>query len=416
MPFLPPETSLFNARYTLQNPIGRGGFGRTYRALDERTGRVVAIKECFPAGCERHEKRIVPGDFASHECLERFREMFREQARRLGQIHHRAVVSLFDCFDENGTTYLVMELLEGPTLLEEVEKNGALDDERARKTIEEIADALRAIHEAGFLHLDIKPENVILVNGAPVLVDFDLMSARENRGFETRPLQLSAQIGTPGYAPLEQYASHAPLSPATDIYALGATFYHLLTGAAPISAVDRAAGVDLVSAKTLRAPIAPEWSLVLERSLELQSEKRPATTYEFLQILQTPIVESRDENDEDRPQFAAHAKGFYRVVLSEKNAVFPARCVCCYGKNPTEQWNLNSPSGKHVLPLCAMCARHHRLARQSGQVTFWGMGASLPLAFLGMYLSASGGSFWPIFLCLFALILCFGAMSYGALK
>jgi len=414
MSFLAPSTSLKNGEYTLESPIGRGGFGCTYRAFDHQTERTVAIKECFPSGCERQENTIVAGDFASHECLEKFRQLFREQGAHLAAIRHRAVVSLRDYFDENGTTYLVMDLLEGPTLLEQIEQQGPLPLEVASEIVAELADALKTIHDAGFLHLDIKPENVIMTNGVPVLVDFDLMSARDSHDFTTRPLQLAMQIGTPGYAPLEQYASQAPISPATDLYALGATFYHIATGIAPLSAVDRAAGMELSSPSTIRSEILPHHSHAIETAMQLQSGERPQSVADFLLLLQTPVVPNED--DEDKPQFAAHAKGFYRIVLTQKSAIFPKRCVCCYGKRPTDTWLLNSPSGKQILPLCDMCARHQKAAKQSGQVTFWGMGAALLITGLGVYLSVVNQSFFPIFLCFFAVILCFSSMSYGALK
>jgi serine/threonine protein kinase len=414
MSFLAPSTTLKNGEYTLESTIGRGGFGCTYRALDNQTGKQVAIKECFPSGCERQENIVVAGDFASHECLEKFRQLFREQRTRLAKLRHRSIVSLVDYFDENCTCYLVMELLEGPTLLEQIEQQGPLPLEAALQIVQELASALQIIHDAGFLHLDIKPENVIMMRGAPVLVDFDLMSARDSKDFSTQPLQLAMQIGTPGYAPLEHYASQAPISPATDLYALGATFYHIITGVAPLSAVDRAAGVELSSPANLRSEVLPHYNYAIETSMQLQSERRPQSVADFLGLLQTPVIPP--DEDEDKPQFAAHAKGFYRISLSQKSPTFPKRCVCCYGKQPKDTWLLNSPSGKHILPLCDMCARHQKAARLSGQVTFWGMGASLLLAFFGVYLSVINKSFLPIFFCLLSIFLCFGAVSYGALK
>jgi serine/threonine protein kinase len=413
MAALPPGTSLFNGAYILEAPLGRGGFGLTYRAHEAEGERPVAIKECFPTGCVREGLNVESGDFASRECLESFRILFREQAARLKALHHPAIVPLHDCFDENGTTYLVMDLLEGPTLLQKLESEGAVPIETALEWGERLASALDAMHSAGFLHLDIKPENTILVDDEPVLVDFDLMTPRDSNDLRTRPLQLAAQIGTPGYAPLEQYAQHATLSPATDVYALGATLYHLISGNTPLSAVDRAAGVTLPPLQAANADLPPHLGVAIENAMHLQSGKRPQNIAEWLQSLQTPL---EPEPDDEAPQNAAHSQGLYRVVLTVKTPVFPKRCVCCYAKSPTEEWTLSSPSGRWQLPLCELCRRHQAEARQSGFIIFWGMGASLLLAILGVWLSVLSNSFFPIFFCLLAPILCFTVMTYSGLK
>ena len=416
MPALPPETLLHNGAYRIENHLGRGGFGLTYRALDIQNERAVAIKECFPAGCERDEQNVSPTDYAARGCLQAFRRIFHAQAAHLKTLNHSSIVALFDVFDENETTYLVMALLEGPTLLEQIEAHGPMQPRRALEHFEKLADALSAIHRAGFLHLDVKPENVILVNDAPILVDFDLLIEREKPDFNTQPLSLSTQIGTPGYAPLEQYAQHAKLSPATDVYALGATLYHLLTGAAPLSAVDRAAGVALAPLAQSQPELDAQLKIAIESALQLDAAKRPQSVPELLQLLQAPVAVPNAPVVDDRPQLAAHARGSYRIVMTKKQPELPARCVCCYAKNPVAQWQLNSPSGKWQMPLCAMCASHQNAAKLGDKVTFWGMGGSLILAMGGVALSVVNRSFWPILFCFFAIILNFTAMSYGALK
>ena len=415
MPALPPETLLHSGAYRIEGPLARGGFGLTYRARDVRSKRDVAIKECFPAGCERDGITVVPADYAARGCLEAFRRGFHNQAQRLKSLEHPSIVVLLDVFDENETTYLVMALLDGPTLLEQVESHGPLQCDVAISHFEKLADALSAIHGAGFLHLDVKPENAIVVNGSPVLVDFDLLTEREKPDFNTRPLSLATQIGTPGYAPLEQYAQHAKLSPATDVYALGATMYHLLTGAAPLSAVDRAAGVALPALSQTLPQLEIPLREALEKALHLDAPSRPQSVPELLELLKAPVV--ADEPPAlDRPQLAAHAQGSYRIVMTKRQPELPLRCVCCYAKKPTVLWQLNSPSGKWQLPLCEMCAHHQHAAKLGDKVTFWGMGGSLLLALGGVALSVANRSFLPILFCLVAIVLNFTAMSYGALK
>ena len=416
MPALPPETLLHNGAYRIESHLARGGFGLTYRARDLQNERDVAIKECFPAGCEREQFNVVPSDFAARGCLHAFRRIFHAQAAHLKELQHPSIVALLDVFDENETTYLVMALLEGPTLLEQIEQGGPMQPRRAIECFEKLADALSAIHGAGFLHLDVKPENAILVDGSPVLVDFDLLAPREKPDFNTRPLSLSTQIGTPGYAPLEQYAQHAQLSPATDVYALGATLYHLVTGAAPLSAVDRAAGVALAPLAQSQPELDAPLRGAIESALHLDATKRPQSVAELLELFRAPVIVADAPPANDRPQLAAHARGSYRIVMTKRQPAMPARCVCCYARAPGVQWQLNSPSGKWQMPLCQACETHQRAAKMGDKVTFWGMGGSLILAMGGVALSVVNRSFWPILFCFVAIILNFTAMSYGALK
>ena len=331
-------------------------------------------------------------------------------------VNYNIVAAGLDVFDDNETTYLVMALLEGPTLLEEVEAHGPMQPRRAIECFEKLADALSAIHNAGFLHLDVKPENAILVDDSPVLVDFDLLVPREKPDFNTRPLSLATQIGTPGYAPLEQYAQHAKLSPATDVYALGATLYHLVTGAAPLSAVDRAAGVALAPLAQSQPELDAQLRGAIESALHLDAQKRPQSVSELLELFRAPVVVPSAPIVDDRPQRAAHAQGSYRIVMTKRQPELPARCVCCYAKAPQVLWQLNSPSGKWQMPLCAKCETHQRAAKMGDKVTFWGMGGSLILAMGGVALSVANRSFWPILFCFIAIVMNFGAMSYGALK
>lgn len=415
MPALPPETLLHDGDYRIEASLGRGGFGLTYRARDLKNERDVAIKECFPAGCERDERNVSPSDYAARGCLQAFRRIFHDQADRLKELTHPSIVALLDVFDENETTYLVMALLEGPTLLQQIEQHGPLQPQRAVEHFEKLADALNAIHGAGFLHLDVKPENAILVDGSPVLVDFDLLVPREKPDFNTRPLSLATQIGTPGYAPLEQYAQHAKLSPATDVYALGATLYHLVTGAAPLSAVDRAAGVALPPLAQVQPELDAQLSGAIESAMHLDATKRPQSVSELLELFRAPVVPDQPVVN-DRPQQAAHSQGSYRIVMTRRQPELPARCVCCYARAPGTQWQLNSPSGKWQMPLCEECESHQRAAKLGDKVTFWGMGGSLILAMGGVFLSVANRSFLPILLCLVAIVMNFTAMSYGALK
>lgn len=416
-PALAPQTSLHDGAFIIESVIGRGGFGITYRARDVRNQREVALKECFPLGCERRENAVVAREFWAHSHLAALQNRFRAQAQRLQTLSHPNLARVWDGFDENDTVYLVMELVEGPTLLRVIEER-EIAVEEALEWIEKLAFALGALHDAGLLHLDVKPENVILRENEPILLDFDLVQLQDGADVSTRPLALALQCGTPGYAPLEQYASTAKLSPASDFHALGATFYHLLTAKPPLGALDRAAGTSLVSPLQIRPLLAPFLAEAIARALEIKSEARPASAREFVASMQEPTPAPEDDDAADialAPQLMKHGTGFHRVVLTAKTPVLPARCVCCHDKSDTT-WLLNSPSGRWELPLCQRCYRHQNAAKAAGAVTFWGSILSLGIAVLVVGLSFVASSLWPLLLGPVCIVMNFAALSYGALK
>lgn len=420
MSALSPQTSLRGGAYIIESVIGRGGFGITYRARDVEEERDVAIKECLPAGCERHDGVIVAGDFFAHSHCESFQNRFRAQAGHLKGISHPNLVHVLDCFDENGTVYLVMELVEGPTLQTLLEER-PIALEEARLWVEKLAAALDALHAGGLLHLDVKPENVILRDGEPVLLDFDLVQPCGEADFTTRPLSMAMQCGTPGYAPLEQYAQTGQLTPATDLHALAATFYHLLTGHAPLSAIDRATGLPLRPPEEIRDELEPHLSTAILRALAIKSEERPADARAFLQSLDLPAPPEADDDADVTmslaPQLMTHGTGYHRVVLKVRTPTLPKRCVCCHDKPDRGTiWVLNSPSGRWELPLCDSCRRHQLAAKASGVVTFWGSVVSLALALVVVLLSFVTSSLYPLLLGPVCIVMNFAALSYGALK
>ena len=418
MSALPLPAALQNGVYRFQSEIGCGGFGVTYRARDAQNERDVAIKECFPRGCERRENEVVAGDFWSHSHFEAFLARFRAQARALQTLKHPNLVEVLGGFDENGTAYLVMELVAGPNLLETIEKE-AVSMAQAAIWIEKISAAVEILHGSGNLHLDIKPENIVLRENEPVLLDFDLVQAPGGADCATRPLALAMQCGTPGYAPLEQYAQSAALTCASDIYALGATFYHLLTGRAPLPSLDRAAGSELMAPSEIRPEIPPHLNAAILNALEIKAANRPQNIALWLESLREPLAPPEEEEDYApallAPDLMKHGTGVHRVVLTTKTPVFPKRCACCHQK-PDTTWTLNSPSGRYELPFCEACRRHQNAARASGFVTFWGSLLSLALALVVVWLSFVTSSLLPLLLGPFCIVINFVALSYGALK
>jgi WD40 repeat protein len=202
----------------------------------------------------------------------------------LAKIKHPNKVEVYDVFEENNTAYMVMEFIEGKNLLDYLlkDRGGVMDEKEAIGYIIQVARALEAVHQAGYLHRDIKPDNIIVTrDGRAVLVDFG--AARQfiaQRTTKTMNLVL-----TPGYAPLEQYSSKTSLGPPLDIYALGATLYHLLTGQVPPSALERAQGVNLVPPHQLNPKVSRQVSEAIMKAMGMNVYQRPQSVREFINLL-----------------------------------------------------------------------------------------------------------------------------------
>jgi serine/threonine-protein kinase len=241
----------------------------------------VALKELFPDGAVRHTTQLIPPTRLGPTGFFEARQRFIEEARTLAQFNHPGIVRVFDVFEENGTAYLAMEFLEGETLGRRIERWGPRPQEEVEEIARKVAEALEVVHQAGLLHRDIKPDNLFLTpDGRVVLIDFG--AARDYAQGRT---VAHTRMVTPGYAPLEQYASSARLGPYTDIYALGATLYHALSGSPPPAATDRATGTPL---PPLPPGTATGLARLITRSLGMKITDRPASVDRLLAELDQP--------------------------------------------------------------------------------------------------------------------------------
>lgn len=235
------NATLQRGKYKIITILGQGGFGITYLAEQAMLERKVAIKEFFMKEfCERNGQttRVTLGTESSRETVIRFREKFLKEARNIAKLNHPNIVRIIDVFEENETAYYVMDYCEKGSLAEKVKEQGCMSESVATRYIIQVAEALGYIHHKNMNHLDIKPSNIML-NGKNniVLIDFGLSKQYNISGQQTSttPVGISE-----GYAPMEQYKQGGvgEFSPETDIYALGATFFNLLTGITPPSASD----------------------------------------------------------------------------------------------------------------------------------------------------------------------------------
>ena len=263
-----PLYTVLGDRYMIGAVIGRGGFGITYAARDRKLGRRAAVKELFIRGITRRGEDgfSVQAEEGREEALPALREAFLEEARTLSRTEEEGAVRVLDCLQDKGSSFLVMEYLEGVSLQEKIEREGPMKEEEALRCMRVLAGAMKGLHRKGILHLDISPENVMLTrDGGVRLIDFGLSR------------NLYAQIlGTmysfkPGYAPPEQYVRGARLLPCADIYALGAVCFFALTGRRPDSPGREGPEI---SEKTRR---------LLKRAMEARPEDRYQTMEEMME-------------------------------------------------------------------------------------------------------------------------------------
>jgi serine/threonine-protein kinase len=283
---LPAGTKLQNGGYTVGKVLGQGGFGLTYKAGDMALRRFVAIKEFFPAGSTRNGATVTPSHTTQADVFARSKTNFVREASVLARFNHPGIVRVFSVFEENNSAYMVMEFLEGQTLGERLQEKGALPEAEATQILRQIGEALKAVHGTGLLHRDLKPDNIFLAkDGRAILIDFG--TAREFAVDKTRAMTREL---TPGYAPLEQYSQQARFGPYTDVYALGATIYHCLTGDAPPSSLDRATGVEIKPPEQVNPHISRAASEAILWALQPQAPARPQTIEEFLAAFEGKIA------------------------------------------------------------------------------------------------------------------------------
>lgn len=279
---LQPGTILCGGKYTVEQKIGEGGFGITYKALQGGLNRTVCIKEYFPAGkCARAtHARTVYVQGASETIFEKYRQAFVKEAKMLATLHHPNIVEVIDVFDENNTSYMVMAFIEGKSLQSIVDSRGRLPYPEAVNYIAQVTNAVGYIHDRHILHRDIKPDNIMITaDYKAILIDFG--SARE---FEQDKTQVHTSMLTHGYAPTEQYTSNSRKGSYTDIYAIGATMYFVLTGHVPLEAAARLTE-PMAAPKDLVPDIPDEANRTILKAMQLKAENRHQTVQEFMDDL-----------------------------------------------------------------------------------------------------------------------------------
>ena len=235
---LPIGTLLQGGKYRIERQLSSGGFGNTYAAVNTEFEEQVAIKEFFMRGISEREGDAITVSVSNRTNVSQFasqKEKFRKEARRLRKLRNDHIVAVHDLFEENGTAYYEMDLIQGESLSEQMRRTGQpLSEQEALNVLRQVLDALQVVHAQGLYHLDLKPGNIMVDHeGKALLIDFGA-SKQMSQGDGYSVSTLSAMTFTPGYAPLEQTEQNMKsFGPWTDLYALGATLYKLLTNLTP---------------------------------------------------------------------------------------------------------------------------------------------------------------------------------------
>lgn len=278
-------TQLQNGKYKIEEVLGQGGFGITYLASQELLDRKVCIKEFFfKEYCNRdgETSQVTIGTQSNHDIVERFMNKFLKEARTISQLDHSNIVKIHDIFKENNTAYYVMDYIEGCSLNDIINSIGPLPSDEAVGYINPVADALQYLHESNINHLDIKPANIMVrsSDSKAVLIDFGVSKQYDEQGGQTSTTPVGISHG---YAPMEQYKQGgvSTFSPQTDIYALGATLYKLVTGKTPPQAMDVLDdGLPL-----LPSSVTPAVANAIKKAMQPLKKDRPQSVKEFLDIL-----------------------------------------------------------------------------------------------------------------------------------
>jgi serine/threonine protein kinase len=238
---LPDGTPLLGDQFTIDRALSNGGFGITYLAKDNFLDRDVVIKECYPeVFCMRRGKDVL---VRSDQHAEKYRtivQMFMREARSIAKMRHPNIVGVHRIFEDNQTAYMVLDLIQGRDLLSIInDEHDPLPPEQIKEVLIKCLDAVDLVHRNDLLHRDISPDNILLDKwGNPFLIDFG--AAREEASRETRAVS-AVLIVKDGYSPQEFYFAGGKQGPSSDLYALGATFYHLISGEAPPNSQTRMA-------------------------------------------------------------------------------------------------------------------------------------------------------------------------------
>ncbi len=300
-----PPGSVLKQRFIVGKVLGFGGFGVTYVGWDHLMERKVAIKEYLPSEFATRMPTQQKVTVYSGDKEEQFKEGLvktLEEAKRLAKFEAvPGIVQIYDCFEANGTSYIVMEYLEGMSLKEYLETHGKMSVEQALPVILQVASAMEAVHKTGILHRDIAPDNIYVLNPEePDKLEVKLLDFGAARYATTKHSKSLSVIIKPGYAPEEQYRSRGDQGTWTDVYALAATLYKMLTGITPEDAMERSVKDEVKKPSKLGVKIPKPMETALMNAMNVKIQDRTQTMEEFSQELMAAEVKERERTKDKR--------------------------------------------------------------------------------------------------------------------
>ena len=346
--------TILHGTYKIESYLASGGFGNTYLAKNLEFDETYAIKEFFVKGvCQRdgNSTTISVSNAENTNSFQQQREKFKKEARRLRSLNNPHIVKVYDLFEENGTAYYVMDYVDGESLSSRLKRTKTpLSETAVRNYLSQILDGLEAIHNAGMLHLDIKPANIMVDSHYVVkLIDFGASKQQSTVGGATMSTGISY---TNGYAPSEQMAqSYDKFGPWTDFYALGATVYKLLTNQDPPSVTDLSEDETEDKHLTLQMPkVSEEMKKLVVWMMQVNRLKRPKNVDEILRkiSIETNNNEETKAYSSNQPH-TNYASDNEETVWADKVVQSKAEVNKHENKNAEEQGDTESSDSSLYL-------------------------------------------------------------------
>jgi len=330
---LPKGHCLQDGKYQLTDVIGQGGFGITYSGIWNtevkgelgavKTDVLVCIKEYFFKDyCYRDTKNqsVQVHSETGRILFDKFKEKQIKEAKILSEVHHPYIVNVLEVFEENNTAYIAMEYIPGCSLKYMLDVEGKLSEKAVLKFVNQMGQALDFVHKKNILHLDIKPNNILIDkrNNAR-LIDFGVSKRYDIEQQETSTTMLTL---SKGFASIEQYDNEGTVnfSPCPDVYSLGATMYNLLTGVIPTESILRATK-PLVKPSMLNDAITPKTEEVIMRAMQINPADRYQSIKEMLNELDIPSYFEETENLLEEPSVDKNASDVYSTKSNDATEV-----------------------------------------------------------------------------------------------
>lgn len=282
-------------RYLIGHALGFGGFGVTYIGYDQKLKRKVAIKEYLPsefATRALHRPDVIVNSNEKKQQFAAGIKKFLDEAKKLAKLSGLdGIVHIYDSFEANHTAYIVMEYLEGETLEAYLKREKRMTEEQAMEIAVPVLKTLDAVHRIGIVHRDIAPDNIFLARGKDGKTHVKLIDFGASRYASTSHSKSLTVLIKPGYSPAEQYQSDGEQGPFTDVYAVGAVLYYLVTGIRPEDAFERRTQIQSGRKDPLKLPssyasdLSENFENAMMNAMSVRVEDRSETAAVFLQEL-----------------------------------------------------------------------------------------------------------------------------------